>query len=327
MNMKKILALMMTASLSIATFTGCSQTTNNYMKEVNKTSEWEATSSESNGTVTFESQGMKQNISFSSTGYAAGDKSYADVKFTDPSGVFNIPEIEAYADGSTAYINKSYYEGLYEMMGEQVPEGLKNVNAQYIAIDTGMKTEELKSMITDTDALVKLSKSVFGDADIDLPYVQNEREYTMNLDSDQLVDLGVNSINAISKNLDNINSTFNLGLDAEKIAEVKNEIASEGFTQGVAAVKDTIKGSTITSKEVFEDGKYTFNLNMNIEVKDVCKVNMTINSTSTKAEVKDIVIPTSVAKFTPEQMNQLLTSEKQAAVNNTALAKVIEEIK
>ena len=134
MKMKKTLALIMTAAMSFATLTGCSETTNNYMKELAKTSEWEATSSEASGSVKVEAQGLTENISFTSTGYAAGDKAYADIKFTDPSGVFNIPEIKAYTDGSTAYINKSYYEGLYTMMGQSVPEGLKNVNAEYIAI-------------------------------------------------------------------------------------------------------------------------------------------------------------------------------------------------
>ena len=326
MKMKKTLALIMTAAMSFATLTGCSETTNNYMKELAKTSEWEATSSETSGSVKVEAQGLTENISFTSTGYAAGDKAYADIKFTDPSGVFNIPEIKAYTDGSTAYINKSYYEGLYTMMGQSVPEGLKNVNAEYIAIDTGMETDELKTMMTDTDAIVKLSKSIFGDSDIDLPYVQTGREYTMNLDSDQVVDLGVKGINAVSKNLENVNTTFKLGLTSDQIAEVKNQLADESFTQGVTAVKDAIKGSTISVKEVFEDSKYTSAVNVNIQVKDICKVSVTTNSTSTKAEVKDITMPTSVAKFNQEQINQLLASEQQAAVSNTSLAKAIEEV-
>ena len=212
------------------------------------------------------------------------------------------------------------------MMGQSVPEGLKNVNAEYIAIDTGMETDELKTMMTDTDAIVKLSKSIFGDSDIDLPYVQTGREYTMNLDSDQVVDLGVKGINAVSKNLENVNTTFKLGLTSDQIAEVKNQLADESFTQGVTAVKDAIKGSTISVKEVFEDSKYTSAVNVNIQVKDICKVSVTTNSTSTKAEVKDIAMPTSVAKFNQEQINQLLASEQQAAVSNTSLAKAIEEV-
>jgi hypothetical protein len=311
--------------MSFATLTGCSRTTNNYMKELNKISQWKATSTETNGSINVEAKGISHNISFTSTGYASGNKLHSDIKFTDESGMFNIPEMEMYAEGSTAYINKSYYEGLFTLMGEPIPEGLKNVNAQYIAIDTGMKTDELKSMIVDTDALLKLSQSVFGDSDIDLPYVQNEREYTINLDSDQIVDFGVSGINAICNNLDNVNSTFKLGLTAEAVKEVKNQVTTEEFEKGIASVKDAINGSTVSKKEVFEDSKYSCDYDILIKVKDLCEVNITSNGTSTKAEVKDITMPTSVAKFTQEQMSQLFISEQQTAVGNSALAKVIEK--
>ncbi|HCW54684.1 MAG TPA: hypothetical protein DG753_13330 [Clostridium sp.] len=325
MKMKKNLAIIMTATMSLLTFTGCGQTTNNYMKEVTKTLEWEACSSESKGTLNLESKeaAQKVSISFASTAYKSGDKSYSEIKFTDPSGVFNIPEIKAYADGATAYINKSYYEGIYTMMGQAVPEGLKNINAEYIAIDSGMKNMELNKMMTDPNEIIKLSESIFGDSDIDLPYTQNGREYTMDLDSDQVVDLGVKGIKALSKNLDNVNNTFALGLNAEQIAEFKNQIVSEGFTQGITSIKDAIKGSTISSKEVFEDDKYTSNSNVNIEIKDLGKVSLVVNATSTKAEDKEISLPTSVAKFTPEQYAQLVGSEQQVSVSDAALAKIV----
>lgn len=329
MKMKKTLAIVMTATMSLLTFTGCGQTTNNYMKEVTKTLEWGACTSESKGTLNLEANKAAQNvsISFSSTAFKSGDKSYSEIKFTDPSGVFNIPEIKAYTDGATAYINKSYYEGIYTMMGQAVPEGLKNINAEYIAIDSGMNNVELNKMMTDPNEIIKLSESIFGDSDIDLPYTQNGREYTMDLDSDQMVDLGVKGIKALSKNLDNVNNTFALELNAEQIAEIKNQIASEGFTQGVTSIKDAIKGSTISSKEVFEDDKYTSASNINIEIKDLGKVSLVVNATSTKAENKEISLPTSVAKLTPEQYTQLIGNEQQVSVNNSALTKIAEVTK
>ena len=242
MKIKKTLAIVMTAAMSFSTLTGCSQATTNYIQELSKTSKWESTSCEANGSVNVEAQGLNKNISFTSTGYSSGDKSYSEIKFNDPSGMFNIPEIKAYTDGSTAYLNKSYYEGIYTMMGEAVPEGLKNVSAEYIGIDTGMNAAELKTVMTEPDAIVKLSKTIFGDADMDLPYVQNGREYTVSLDSDQAVDLAVKGINAVSGNLENLNTTFGLNLTADQIAELRKQVADQGFTQGVAAVKDAVKG-------------------------------------------------------------------------------------
>lgn len=326
MKMKKTLALVMTATMSFATLTGCSKATNNYMSELAKTSEWKNISSEVSGKVSIEAQGVTQNVSFTSTGYVSGNKGYAEVKFADESGMFNIPEMKVYTEGSTAYINKSYYENMYTMSGQSVPEGLKNINAEYIAVDSGVEVEKFKSMMTDTKSIIEFAKSIFGDSDIDLPYVQNGNEYTINLDSDQAVDLGVKGINAAVKNLDNINTNFKLGLTSEQIAQAKNLVATEIFTQGVDSVKDAIKGSTVSMKEVFEDNKYTGDFNFNIKVKNMCNANMTINSVSTKAEPKDIAIPTSVVKMTKEEMENLLTQDQQLKVNNKALAKAIEEV-
>lgn len=326
MKMKKTLALVMTATMSFATLTGCSKTTNNYMDELAKKSEWKNVSSEVSGKFSIQSQDITKNISFTSTGYVSNNKGYANVKLTDESGVYNIPEINAYTDGATTYINKSYYEGIYTMMGQDVPEELKNINAEYIAIDSGMDPEKLQAMATNTESMVEFTKLIFGDSDIDLPYVQNGNEYTINLDSDQAVDLGVKGINAAAKNLDNINEKFDLGLTSDEVNAIKNQIDTEEFTQGVTAVKDAIKGSSISMKEVFEDDKYTADFNVDIKIKDACNANLTVNSVSTKAEEKDIAMPTSVAKITKEDMNKLHAQEQEATVNNTALAKVIDEV-
>lgn len=323
MKIKRTLAFIMTAAMSFATLTGCSKTTTNYMEEVTNAAKWENASNDTNGSINIEGQGINYSLSFTSTGYKSNDLSYAEVKFNDPSGMFNLPEIKAYSDGSTAYLNKSYYEGIFTMSGQPVPEGLKNINAEYIAIDTGVNSEYVNAMIKEPDSIVKLSETVFGNTDLDLPYVQNGREYTMNLDSDQAVDLAVKGINAISGNLENINATFGLNLTSEQIAEVKKQMSNQEFADGVDKVKDVVKGSTISSKEVFEDDKYTQNLNLNIVVKDVAKVSVNVDSNMVKSEAKNITLPTSVAKFTAEEFNKLLTPEQQTVVNNANLVKAI----
>ena len=51
--------------------------------------------------------------------------------------------------------------------------------------------------------MVQLGKLVFGDNnDLDLPFVQNGREYTINLDADKTVDLSAKAIKSASNNLD-----------------------------------------------------------------------------------------------------------------------------
>lgn len=323
MNFKKSLAIVMTASLSVATLTGCSEETKNYTKDLAKVTEWESKDSKSNGTVIVEAKGVEEKISFTSTTYESNDKAYGEIQFTDSNGIINIPEIKMYTDGTTAYINKGYYEGLYTMSGLAIPDSIKNINAEYIGIDSGTDYEALKGLMTDSDSILNIAKIIFGDSDIDLPYVQNGNEYTIDLDTNETVDLGVKAIKAISNNLENLNSTYLLGLSKENIDSVKNAISDASFDTKVATVKDTLAGSTITSKEVFDTDKYTADINLNVQVKDLCNANVTVNSVTSKAEAKEITMPTSTVKFTAEEFQKLMGTQ-EAAVKDSALEKVID---
>eukprot|EP00831_Metopus_contortus_P054275 TRINITY_DN45655_c0_g1_i2.p1 TRINITY_DN45655_c0_g1~~TRINITY_DN45655_c0_g1_i2.p1 ORF type:complete len:274 (-),score=51.70 TRINITY_DN45655_c0_g1_i2:3-791(-) len=221
MNLKKALALLVSGSLCIATLAGCSQKTTNYLNEISKTSKWSARSSESNGIMNIDVQGQKINLSFTGTGYSSGNKSMSEVKFKDPSGLIKIPDIKIYTDGNTTYINKSYFVNIFAMTGQAVPEKLSKINAEYIGIESNMDAAKIQKIVTDPDEMIELSKTIFGNSDIDLPYEQNGREYTMNLDSNEMIDLGVKALRTSSNNIENINKTFGLGMTAQQIAQFK----------------------------------------------------------------------------------------------------------
>ena len=151
----------MTAALTIGTMAGCSQTTLNYSKELSNTAKWEATTSNIEGTVNVDVQGIKEEVTFTATGYKAKDKSYVDVKFNNTSGKIKIPEIKEYLDGTTSYINKGYFEGIFAMTGQPVPEGLAKIKEEYIAIDsssTGMDLNQIKALATQPDAMIQVGK-------------------------------------------------------------------------------------------------------------------------------------------------------------------------
>jgi len=318
MKMKKTLAFIMTAALTVGTMAGCSQATLNYSKELSNTTKWEATTSNIEGTVNVDVSGVKEEISIVATGYTANNQSYVDMKFSDPSGKLNIPELKAYSDGTTSYINKSFYEGIYTLTGETAPAGLTSIQQEYIAIDegtSGIDVNQIKALTSKPDAMIQLGKLVFGENnDLDLPFVQNGREYTLKLDSNQTVDLAAKAIKAASNNLDNLNTTFKLGLKAENIAEIKKAVNDESFDKGLNEAKTALAGTTITSKEVFTDTTYNADFNMNLQVKDLGKISLVMKSTSTKSEVKAITLPTSKIKLTTEEFNKLL------APTNTTIA-------
>lgn len=308
MKIKKTLALIMTAALTIGTMAGCSQTTLNYSKELSNTAKWEATTSNIEGKVNVDAQGVKEEITFTATGYTANNQSYVDMKFTDPSGKINIPEIKAYSDGTTSYINKSFYEGIFTLTGQPVPLEFSNIKEEYIGIDSassGMDVNQIKALTTKPDAIVELGKIIFGDSDIDVPFVQNGREYTINLDANQTVDLGAKAIKAAGNNIENINNTFKFKLPAEAITEIKAGVNDAKFDASLTDVKTALAGSTITSKEVFTDASYISDCSMNLQVKDFGKVSLVIKSTATKSEVKAITLPTSKIKLTAEEFAKI----------------------
>jgi hypothetical protein len=138
MKLKKTLALIMTAALTVGTMAGCSQATLNYSKELSNTAKWEATTSNIEGVVNVDALGLglKEEVTFTSTGYATKDQAYVEVKFNNTSGKIKLPELKEYLDGTTIYINKSYFEGIYTLTGQTVPEGLSKIKEEYIGIDS-----------------------------------------------------------------------------------------------------------------------------------------------------------------------------------------------
>ncbi|AQR97068.1 hypothetical protein [Clostridium saccharoperbutylacetonicum] len=314
MKLRKTLGIIMAAVLTVGTMAGCSQATQNYIKEVNNVEKWESTTSDITGTVGVDAQGIKQDISFTCTAYKAKENEYADIKFKDPNGKINIPELKLYCDENTIYINKSFLEGIYTSTGQAVPNELTNIKEEYIGTDvnsnnakTNANVEQIKALANDPDALMKLGKLIFGENnDLDLPYVQNGREYTLYLDGNQTVDLAAKAIIAGANNLDNLNSNFKLKLTAEQIAEAKKEINNTNFTSKLAEIKMALNGTSISSKNTFTDNSYTSDFNMNLQVKDFGKLYFGMKSTTSKTEGKVVEMPASKIKLTEEEFDKML---------------------
>lgn len=310
MKMKKTLALIMTAALTVGTMAGCSQATLNYSKELSNTAKWEATTSNIEGKVNVDALGVKEEVTFTATGYTAKGESFVDMKFNNTSGKIKIPELKAYTDGTTSYVNKSFYEGIFALSGQTTSTGLANIKEEYIAIEnpttSTMDVNKIKALSSQPDAMVELGKLVFGEnSALDLPFVQNGREYTINLDADKTVDLSAKAIKAACNNLDNINNTFKLGLKTEDIAQIKTAVNDAKFDTSLNEVKTALAGSTITSKEVFTDNNYTSDCNVNLQVKDFGNISFVMKSTCIKSEVKEITLPTSKIKLTAEEFAKI----------------------
>ena len=167
-------------------------------------------------------------------------------------------------------------------------------------------------------AVLKLGKAVFGDADIDLPYAQNGREFTMSLNSNEMVDLLVKAIKASASNIENINSEFKIGLTSEEIAQFKSIMNDKNINSEIQELKTMIAGSNISLKEVFSDNTYTQDIKMAIQLKDFGKMDITVKGKSTKSDAKEITIPTSSVKLTEEEYLKLMEDDNVTTTTKTA---------
>jgi len=317
MKIKKALALILSGSLCIATLTGCSQTTTSYVDEISKTSKWSGSNSEVKGNIKVEAEGQNLNLSFVGTGYSSGNKGMAEVKFNDPSGLIKIPEIKVYVDGTTTYINKGYFTGIFAMTGQAVPEKLASINAEYIGIESSMDIAKIQGLATNPDAMIEFAKNIFGNTDIDLPLTKNGREYSMNLDSNGMVDLGVKALKSAANNMEKINTNFGLGMTAEEIAQFRAGINSADIDSQIQVLKTMIDGSSLKIKDVFGDDTYTQDINLTLKIKDSVKATIEVNSKAVKAEAKEITMPTSVVKLTQAQYLELFGASTEVNTTTT----------
>lgn len=314
MRIKKTLALIMAAALTVGTMSGCSKTTLSYSSELLKVEQWEATTSNIEGTVKIDTSAAKEEIKMTATEYVANDQSYIDMKFTNTSGDFNIPELKAYSDGTTSYINKSFFEGIYTLNGQTAPAELTNIKEEYIGVDSessGITVNQIEALTNKSDSIVELGKLVFGNSDVDLPLVKtvvkNGRAYTMNFNANEAVDLASKAIKAACNNMDSINNTFKLGLTADDISQIKTSVNDASFDASLKELKTTLAGSTIASKEVFTDNDYTSDFKMNLHIKDFGKISLLMNTVSTKSEAKAITLPANKIKLTAEEFTKIST--------------------
>lgn len=307
MKLKKVVAAVMAGTLAMFTMAGCSEQAMNYSKEVEKMSSWEGQDSKVEGTINVDLMGQKIDLSFDADGYVncKDGKGHMEMNFNDPSGTVKVPNIDMYIDNGTAYINKSYYTSAYTMNGLDIPAEINTIPAQYIGIDSGFTKEQLKSL-SSVEALNTLKKQFIGDVDIDIPMAQSDREYTVNLNEEQIASIAEKIITGAAGNLDSLSKNFKLGLDSNQIAEVKKTLESDDFKAKLSQVKDIIAGSTIATKDTFADDKYTSEINVDLKIKDLGSITIKANSTSTKSDKKDVEIPLGRVKFTQAQYMEMV---------------------
>lgn len=263
------------------------------------------------------------NVDFNAKGYTLNEqgkdlKGIVTMNLKSDKDLIDIKDVKIFVDGDKVYISKNYFEGIITSAGEAIPEKVKQIKQEYILIDGSvnsammtddelMKNSEYQAMIKYIESatspekkdemMAKLSK-VMEIVDFDVPVTKSGRTYTMQLNSDQLLEKALKSMDNIVNNTEEILKIMELqsqlNITAQDIATLKAEYKATGKAEAVkafATAKEMIKGSNITSKETFADDTYASDVKIKVLVKDMLDTEMTIKQTAKKVDKQEVNVP------------------------------------
>ena len=245
-------------------------------------------------------------------------KAYVKMDLISDKKELNIKDIKIYVDNENVYISKNYLDAVMGASGQPLPDSIKNMPQEYIimstALDTSVMTEEeasasaqyqamseyIESMTSPEkrgEILEKASK-IMDIVGFSVPVNKAGRTYTISLNSDQIIDMSVKSIDKTVVNIEEILKIMDLSpefkVSKEEIAELRkqyNETGKDQIFQAMAVAKETIKGSEMTTKESFTDSTYKSDIGMKLIMRDMMDLNLSMTQTAKKVEKRELAMP------------------------------------
>ncbi|MBP2026730.1 hypothetical protein J2Z35_000519 [Acetoanaerobium pronyense] len=274
----------------------------NYWDELKEVYDWEYMESQQTMRLKFDVPGQFSGdyvVDMTGKGNMSELVSKLDIKITDAKGAVNLPDISFYTNGTDFYINTSAFEGFMSLMGVELGE----IEEDYIMVKNTQSPVDMNSEIL--KELLGFIEDI--ELDVDLGMVQEGRTYTLELDSDKLIDLLDSYMRYVIANLNNMPTSFmpeDMKISEEEIEEALI-MYDQMVTPYIPVAKEMIKGSNYVQVTVFEDSAYTEEATLNI-VSPFVNGQMTINSSAKEVESLDLSLPTSVKVMTEEDLNSLI---------------------
>lgn len=336
---KKLLALVATVFM-LFSFVGCSTEGTALMKEMQEVAKWKAASQ--SGTMTVEVAMGKENcnMTFDYAAYSVTDTLQAEMTITPKTlkvdgetvdftkGEFKLSPIKAYMDGVKFYISTSYIKELCNMAGADASQAL-DVSKDYIAFDL---TDTYEAMGMDVKELAKDSAKVteefyadLAKAGITCPIKQDGRKYTIELSADEMVKAFASIMaQSLETSKDMLVKEYKaMGMTDAQIELTLAQVKAMTSQEALAPVSEMIKDSKVKVTLAYEDGKqtaeYGLNFDINVSKDEKVTIKVDMKDVATKADAKEIKMPTSVTVYT---MDQLMAQAEESFVEEEA---VVEE--
>lgn len=319
---RKIIAIIMTILMMLGTV-GCSTEGLNLYGEMKKASLWECEETKGNITVGVEVPGAKINIGAQFDGYVNTKETNGMIKMAidqiqviDEKSDISIAPIKMapvtmYIDKQTIYISKSYFTDLFSVSGAPVPKALEDIKAEYIGLDTSTGAG---AVTMNQEKSMQAFEKLFVGSKVEFPITQKDREYTIELNSDQMIDLSVQFAKEIMSSIDEINKISNTGVTQKDIDADKDQIEAT-LVQVKTMAKPAIAGSKLAVKYAFTDTSYTQSFDTLIKFAfegETGSIKIATQSESKKAVKKDFVLPASKVVYTMDKFMELFVPAQKA---------------
>lgn len=313
--MKKI-ALVMSLVMMIFTFSGFTTAEKAYLDETMKLYEWDAIESQQD--ISFELTvpgeiAVSYDMDISSEASMEDFTTYIEID-TQAHGLSpKIPAIKMYTKGADMYINTEAFVAFAKMAG--IESDKLAFTEEYVMLKSEQQVEVNQNMIKELYAFIEQL-----DPGVDTGLVQDGNEFTLEMDSDKMVDLLDAYIVAVIENIDKLPEALMQGQPT--VSEQDKQQALEMYTAFVAPykqiIKDAIKGSTYSEVTVFEEDKYTQTASFELKTPQG-DAKLEMDSVSNRKDEADITLPTSVKILTQDDFNELVMPDQTSKSASVSL--------
>ena len=312
MNVKRKVIALLSLVIMLFSMVGCSNEGLALIKELNRVNAWETNALAVNVSLSGEAEGTKLGIKVDVTGWVnqktLQGEMEINIKEIEVDGEVvdtNLSPFKVLIDHEVVYISKSLFTEAFTLEGQPIPKKLNDIQADYIGFETAT-TESTPRMDANkaNDLLMKLIEK----AKMDVTVKQDKKSFTIEMNSDQLVDATVAILNAAMDDIDALNAIVPTGMTQEEVDKEKEEIQAM-LVAAKNEIKPSLSGSNLKLTYNFEDNKYTSGVDMNFEITDAGQkaiVQMKVNGTTSNLGEKEFILPKKVVKLTMEEFYNLM---------------------
>ncbi len=312
MNVKRKVIALLSLVIMLFSMVGCSNEGLALIKELNRVNAWETNALAVNVSLSGEAEGTKLGIKVDVTGWVnqktLQGEMEINIKEIEVDGEVvdtNLSPFKVLIDHEVVYISKSLFTEAFTLEGQPIPKKLNDIQADYIGFETAT-TESTPRMDANkaNDLLMKLIEK----AKMDVTVKQDKKSFTIEMNSDQLVDATVAILNAAMDDIDALNAIVPTGMTQEEVDKEKEEIQAM-LVAAKNEIKPSLSGINLKLTYNFEDNKYTSGVDMNFEITDAGQkaiVQMKVNGTTSNLGEKEFILPKKVVKLTMEEFYNLM---------------------